>query len=169
MGSHPTARRRLAGVLMLAGALVGLILTAAGFVGLFGGTGSTVPGVIHSGGHQILQLHTGGGYTTTQVAYVDVRLDDGTTHQVESEPLYQLWKAAPGDLSVDVQLDSNGIPKRIRYHGHWYGAGPPIWFWIGFTLVAGLATVGLLVGGVRRVRARAGTPSGAPSGAAGSV
>jgi hypothetical protein len=142
-------RRRLTGWLCLLGALVVLILAASFLAQPFLSARRDLhAGTIYADGYQTFRTT----FRTAKIPIVKVRLDDGSTHTVESTPLFKLFRASHSALSVDVQLDPNGAPKRIRYHGKWYGAGPPVWFWIGLGL-AFLAAGGLLArGGISRMR-----------------
>lgn len=147
-------RARIKGMLMILGALLAAILAITALVSLLGGSQSTEPGVIYGAGQQIVRVRSGAGYTTTQIPYVVVRLNDGTVHQIESVPLYNLWRANRRDLKVEVRLDVNGDPKAVRFQGQWYGAGPPAWFWILFVSVLLLLALGLFRGGFRSLRVR---------------
>jgi hypothetical protein len=153
---HSKGKSRVVGSLMLFGALIAAMFVIAGVSEVVSAPQKDLhSGVIDSGGHQVVTTRVGSGpFQETRVPFVEVKLDNGTRHRVESTPLYNLWKAAPGDLRVDVQLDANGSPKRIRYHGKWYGAGPPIWFWIGFSIVFLAAGALLFRAGFKRMRWR---------------
>jgi hypothetical protein len=149
-----TARWRITGGLFLFAALVATIIAAAVFSEAFTAADRNLHrGTIYQSGYQVVTVRFSGGPTTTKIPYVKVRLDDGSTHTVESRPLFNLYTASRApELNVDVQLDANGSPKRIRYHGTWYGAGPPVWFWIGFGVVLLVAAWLLGRAGVRRLR-----------------
>jgi hypothetical protein len=151
----PAGRRRarLTGGLLLLAALVVLIFAGVGIAQVFLAPNRDLHhGTIYESGYQVVRTRAGGGSVQeTRVPIVKIRLDDGTTRIVESTPLFKLFQASPTALPVDVQLSSSGYPKRVRYHGKWYGVGPPVWFWIAFGAV--LLAVGLLLAraGIRRL------------------
>jgi amino acid transporter len=156
----------LSGGLFLAAALVVLIFAGVGIAQVFLAPNRDLHrGTIYESGYQIVRTrkypNVPGIYRETRIPIVKIRLDDGSTHTLESTPLFKLFQASPTALHVDVQLSSSGYPKRVRYHGKWYGVGPPVWFWIVFGVV--LLAVGLLLAraGIRRLAARA--PNPAPS------
>jgi hypothetical protein len=132
--------RKLIGVLF---GIVALVLAIFGVVAVL--QPFLPPSGLHSGtifdrGHQVVTVR----YHDARIPIVKVRLDDGGVHTVESTPLFELAKRVGHPFKVDVEEDSNGGPKRIRFDGRWYGAGPPVWFWLGFGALvlvgAGFAT-----------------------------
>jgi hypothetical protein len=148
------ARHRPRRLRTVIGALAAVIMLSLGGVSVaqpFLSPRETQGGTVFWSGYQILHHRTSqnGPFVDTKIPIVKVRLDDGTVHTVESTPLFNLFGAAPRDLNVRVQQDQNGVPKRIEYHGRWYGAGPPIWFWLGFGLLL-LAGSGFLGRGTAR-------------------
>jgi hypothetical protein len=150
----PAARRWSRRLCTVIGALAAVILLVIGGVSIaqpFLTPGATQAGTIFSSGYQVLHFRTSGhgSYTDSKIPIVKVRLDDDSVYTVESTPLFNLFQAATGNLQVQVQQDQNGYPKRIEYHGRWYGAAPPIWFWLGFGI---LLLVGASYLGRRTVR-----------------
>ena len=147
-----------------------LLLLIAGIVLVFGVAGPITalappqrdlqPATIAAGGYQVISIHkAGSSLPPAKIAVVKIRLQDGTVRTVESDPLLAIWEATAGPVPVTVQLDNTGFPKRVRYHGKWYGTAPPLWFWIGFAVVLvgvglGLGYIGLRL--VRRPRGRIG-------------
>jgi hypothetical protein len=147
---------RLKGLLTL---LAGLVLLLFGGVAisevLLSPRSGLRHGTVYERGYQTVRVrgHEDGPPVEAKVKAVKVRLDDGRTHTIESNELFDLV-ASQGDrdLAVDVQVDRYDTPKRVRYRGQWYGAGPPIWFWLGFAALL-WAIAGLLVPyGIRRLR-----------------
>ncbi len=123
-----------------------LLVVVASLVGLFA-AGSLVqpllpPGGLHSAtiiarGNQVITDKYGG---QASIPIVKLQLDTGQTFTVESTPLARLAGRAGVPLNVQAQVDSSGFPKWVRYHGTWYGAAPPTWFWLLFgAMLAGVA------------------------------
>ena len=123
-----------------------LLVVVAALVGLFA-AGSLLqpllpPGGLHSAtiiarGNQVITDKYGG---QASIPIVKLQLDNGQTFTVESTPLARLAGRVGVPLNVQAQVDSSGFPKRVRYHGAWYGAAPPTWFWLLFgAVLAGAA------------------------------
>ncbi|MGI8573569.1 MAG: hypothetical protein ACR2L9_13215 [Solirubrobacteraceae bacterium] len=118
---------------------MGVLLTViASLLGLFAAVSLAQPllppGGIHSAtiigrGNQVITNKYG---QLASIPVIKLQLDSGQTFTVESTPLARLARRVGVPLNVQAQVDSSGFPKRIRYHGMWYGAAPPVWFWLLF-------------------------------------
>ena len=127
-----------------------LFVGVAVLLGLFAGISFAQPFLPPSGLHAATIVASGNQVITDKyhqhlaIPIVKVQLDTGTTFTVESTPLAKLARRNGLPLSVQAQLDGTGFPKRIRYRSTWYGAAPPVWFWLGFGVA--LAALAALLG-----------------------
>ena len=135
-----------------------LLIVIASLLGLFAAVSLAQPLLPPGGMHSATIIGRGDQVITNKydqkasIPVIKLQLDSGQTFTVESTPLARLAQRVGVPLNVQAQVDGTGYPKLVRYHGTWYGAAPPVWFWLLFGAV--LAGVAALLGrvGVRWAR-----------------